>query len=219
MRLAIYGPGGFGRELLTAARPADGVLFISDDPREIGSVIEGAPVHALADLVEDELSKAAKPDRQLSVVIAVADSGVRRKLASRVSDAGLLAGRLIAPTAILGVGVSLGEGAIVCDFAMITASARVGRHFQANIYAYVAHDCRVGDFVTLAPKACVNGNVVLEDDVYVGTGALIRQGAPGRPLVIGKGATIGMGAVVTRDVPPGTIVVGNPARPMAERSA
>ena len=119
----------------------------------------------------------------------------------------------------MGVGAALGEGAILCDFAMITASARVGRHFHANIYSYVAHDCWVGDFVTLAPKACVNGNVVLEDDVYVGTGALIRQGVPGRPTVIGKGATIGMGAVVTRNVAPGTTVVGNPARPMVERRA
>ena len=45
-----------------------------------------------------------------------------------------------------------------------------------------------------------------------GTGAVIKQGTPDKPLVIGKGAVVGMGAVVTKSVPPGVTVVGNPAR-------
>jgi hypothetical protein len=42
----------------------------------------------------------------------------------------------------------------------------------------------------------------------------IKQGKPGAPLVIGKGAVVGMGAVVTKSVPAGATVVGNPARAM-----
>jgi acetyltransferase-like isoleucine patch superfamily enzyme len=57
-----------------------------------------------------------------------------------------------------------------------------------------------------------NGNVVIEDHAYIGTGAVIKQGAPGAPLVISRGAVVGMGAVVTKSVPAGTTVVGNPAR-------
>jgi acetyltransferase-like isoleucine patch superfamily enzyme len=72
----------------------------------------------------------------------------------------------------------------------------------------------IGDFVTLAPGAKINGNVVVQDHAYIGTGAMIRQGRPGEPLVIGEGAIVGMGAVVTRSVPPGVTVVGNPARPL-----
>ena len=72
----------------------------------------------------------------------------------------------------------------------------------------------MGDFVTFAPGVHCNGNVVVEDHAYIGTGAILKQGQPGQPLVIGKGAVVGMGAVVTKSVAPGATVVGNPARPL-----
>ena len=74
--------------------------------------------------------------------------------------------------------------------------------------------CIVGDFVTLAPGARVNGNVVIEDHAYIGSGAVIKQGTPDKPLIIGKGSVIGMGAVVTKDVQPHSTVIGNPAKSM-----
>ena len=70
----------------------------------------------------------------------------------------------------------------------------------------------IGDFVTFAPGVMCNGNVVIEDYAYIGAGAVIKQGQPGAPLVIGHGAVVGMGAVVTTSVPSGATVVGNPAR-------
>ena len=48
--------------------------------------------------------------------------------------------------------------------------------------------------------------VVIEDDVFIGTRAIILKG-----VRIGKGAVVGAGAVVTRDVAPGAVVAGNPA--------
>lgn len=57
------------------------------------------------------------------------------------------------------------------------------------------------------------GNVVIEDDVFIGMGAIICNS-----VRIGKGAVIGAGAVVTKDVPPYQVWAGNPARYIKDRS-
>ena len=194
-RLVIYGAGGFGREVLTAARGDQReIVFVADNP---APDFDGIPTVCFADLQpEDEM------------VIAIASGAVRRKLAPKWARYG----KIISPTAVTGRGIELGEGAIVCDFTIITTSAKIGRHFHLNGYSYVAHDCIVGDYVTFGPGVQCNGNVHIGDGAYLGSGANIKNGTADRPLLIGEGAIVGMGAVVTRDVPPYATVMGNPAR-------
>lgn len=212
MKIAIYGPGGFGRELIPVAKHGGAeICFLSDAADEIGSIIAGVPVMTLQQFAA---ANSASNTFGSSVVVAVGDAAVRRKLAEKVAQAGLVAGQAVAASAVIGPDVEIGVGAILCHHTTITASARIGQHFHANIYSYIAHDCVVGDFVTLAPRVCVNGNTIIEDDVYIGTGAVLKQGTPDKPLRIGRGAVVGMGAVVTKDVAPGTVVIGNPARPL-----
>lgn len=110
--------------------------------------------------------------------------------------------------------VKIGPGALLSPFVTVGSNSQIGEGFHANLYSYVEHDCIVGDFVTFGPGAKCNGNVIVEDHAHIGAGAILKQGSPGQPLVIGRGAAVGMGAIVTRSVAPHTLVVGNPARPV-----
>lgn len=183
------------------------LAFVDDNP-ELGS-INGHPILSF----DDWMSQSAI-SRHIS--IAISNSRVREKLAQRCTEDGVQFFEVRAANVVQLDDVEIGEGAILCPFVTLTSNIRIGKHFHANIYSYVEHDCVIGDFVTLAPGVKCNGNVVIEDHAYIGTGAVIKQGSPGSPLVIGRGAVVGMGSVVTKSVPPAATVVGNPAKPFQE---
>lgn len=210
---AVFGASGFGREVMPivraqlerAAQPYT-LVFVDDKP--CASALNGLPVLRYAQWLD-------QPAARRQVCIAVANGAIRQSLAERCQADGVGFFDVRAENVVQMDDVSLQEGAILSPFVTLTSNIRIGTHFHANLYSYVAHDCVIGDFVTFAPGVKCNGNVVVEDHAYIGTGAILRQGKPGAPLVIGAGATVGMGAVVTKDVAPGVTVVGNPARPLA----
>jgi sugar O-acyltransferase (sialic acid O-acetyltransferase NeuD family) len=207
--IGIYGSSGFGREVLPLVRTqyaneGTRIVFIDDAAAD-------------GDKVLDFDAFKAMPGDEKSVVIAIANSAVREKLDAKCRDAGISIVPVQAANALILDDVAIGDGAILCGFTHLTSTIKIGRHFHANIYSYVAHDCVIGDFVTFAPGVHCNGNVHIDDHAYIGTGAILKQGTPEKPLRIGRGAVVGMGAVVTKDVPDGVTVIGNPARPMAPR--
>jgi sugar O-acyltransferase (sialic acid O-acetyltransferase NeuD family) len=208
---AVYGASGCGRGVMPLAReqlhlldvPLSRLVFVDDNPGE--KMVNGQQVLTYSEFNEIEAS-------EYKVVIAIADSVVREKLAERCSKDGIKPWSVMASNIMIMDDVQVGEGSILSPFITLTSNIRIGRHFHANIYSYVEHDCVIGDYVTFAPAVKCNGNVVIEDHAYIGAGAILRQGKPGDPMVIGSGAIVGMGAVVTQNVPKGMTVVGNPAK-------
>ena len=206
-QLAVYGAGGAGRGVMpllrAAARPGDALYFVDDG--EAGREINGQTTLGFAQF-------AALPGEK-RVALAVANGNTRRALAERCASAQIGFLEVRAGSVVEMDDVRLGEGAILSPFVTLTSNIRIGRHFHANLYSYVEHDCVIGDFVTFAPSVRCNGNVTIGDHAYIGAGAVIRQG-----IAIGAGATVGMGAVVTKDVPAGETWAGNPARELARRT-
>jgi sugar O-acyltransferase (sialic acid O-acetyltransferase NeuD family) len=146
------------------------------------------------------------------VSIAIADSSVRELISQRLKENNVSILDIKSENVMIYDKVSIGPGSILCAFTTLTSNIKIGKFFHANLYSYVAHDCLIGDFVTFAPGVKCNGNVVIEDYAYIGTGAIIKQGSAIKRLTIGEGAVVGMGAVVTKSVKAGDIVFGNPAK-------
>jgi len=208
---AIYGASGCGRSLMPVARAqlkrlgnSAEIVFI-DDSLVAETIINSHRAMNYA-------AFKAHPATQKKVLIAIANSQVREKIALRLEQDSIALWTVQADNVVLMDNIELAAGAALSPFVSITSNIKIGKCFHANLYSYVEHDCVIGDYVTFAPGVKCNGNIHIEDHAYIGSGAVIKQGTPDQPLVIGKGAVVGMGAVVTKSVPPGVTVIGNPAR-------
>jgi UDP-3-O-[3-hydroxymyristoyl] glucosamine N-acyltransferase len=82
----------------------------------------------------------------------------------------------------------------------------IGFNTKINNLCHIAHNVVIGKNVIITAHVNISGSTIIEDDVWIAPNASLRG-----QQKIGKGAVIGMGAVVTKDVPPGEIWVGNPA--------
>ncbi len=214
----LFGAGGFGREVMPFVRQSvSQKLLIPESNIDIYFVetwepkdrkINNHPVISIDEFSEINGNKYFN--------VAIGNGEYRAAIVNKV-DSKATPLTLRSPQTITLDCNTIGVGSIFCHNTMVTSNANIGKFFQCNIYAYVAHDCVIGDFVTFAPGVRCNGRVHIEDYAYIGTNAIIREGTLDKPLRIGKGAVVGMGAVVTKDVPPGATVVGNPARVMENR--
>jgi acetyltransferase-like isoleucine patch superfamily enzyme len=106
--------------------------------------------------------------------------------------------------------VLIGDNTVIGRHSMITAKNRITIGSNGLMGAYVQvidHNHGMGRDKPVREQAALIGEVVIEDDVWIGAGAKILM-----DVHVGVGAVIGSNAVVTEDVPPYAVVGGVPAR-------
>ena len=184
------------------------LVALFDNRSDIVSPIDTCPVFCGEEGLEKWLAQnGAIEEIGFSVAVGGGRGSDRDRLFGQLEDRGLDPVTLrhekafVAPTASIGSGCQLLAQSAVC------VDVTLGRNCIINTSASVDHDCKLGDSVHVCPGAHVAGEVVIDSFVLVGAGATILP-----RLKIGKNSTVGAGSVVTKDVPEGSTVVGNPAR-------
>jgi sugar O-acyltransferase (sialic acid O-acetyltransferase NeuD family) len=208
-RVVVVGASGFGRECLdvlqamaAAGSPVEVAGVVDDGPSELNLERLAARGVAYIGTVEEWL--ATDTDAR-QYVLGVGGPGVRRRLVTRLEDAGARPFAAIHPSATFGARVVLGEGVVVCAGAAVSTNVRLGHHVHLNPNATIGHDAVLSDFVSVNPGAVVSGEVTIGEGTLVGASATILQG-----LRVGRDAVVGAGCVVTRDVPAAVVVKGVP---------
>lgn len=128
----------------------------------------------------------------------------------------------IEPGAIIRDMVDVRKGAVVMMGAVINIGAVIGERTMIDMNVVVGGRAEIGADCHIGAGAVVAGvieppsatPVVIEDNVLVGANAVILEG-----VRVGKGAVVAAGAVVTKDVPPRTVVAGSPAKVIKEVDA
>jgi len=207
----IYGVGGFSREVMPVLINGKNitkkdVCFVADKeylPKN--NVINNYNILSYEDFISVDVD-------EKYITIAISNNVTRSEIYEKCNMDNIAHYTIISNNACIMDMVTVGKGSIISPYVTLTSNINIGKSFHANLYSYVAHDCNIGNYVTFAPGVKCNGNVIIEDNVYIGTGAIIKQGTPDKPMIIGKNAIIGAGSFVTKNVEENTTVFGNPAK-------
>lgn len=203
----VFGAGGHAKVVADILERAGArIAFVADDdPQRRGTRLLGHEV------VGGRAELLARRDEAQAAIVAIGANRARQAVAGWLGEQGFGFALAVHPTAAIARAVQLGAGTAVMAGAVVNPASEIGAHCILNTAASVDHDCRIADWVHIAPGARLCGGVSVGALAFIGAGAVI---APGRR--IGAGAIVAAGAVVLADVRDGMRIGGNPARVLSD---
>lgn len=206
--LAIFGCGGFGREVaclinkINRVEPTWNFLGFYDDGHERGEKNDMGPVLGN---VED-LNKVNKP---LAVVIVIGNPQTVKIVRDKITNKNIYFPNIIDPdTEFMNNNlISLGEGNVICTHCLFSLNVKIGNFNSFNGSIGVGHDTVIGDYNAIMPEVRISGNVIIGNLNFFGLKSGVIQGKK-----IGDNTKIGAGSVLMNNTRDGYLYIGTPAR-------
>ena len=205
--LVLIGGGGHASDVLAAIEAMNAVEprfrvigYLSDD----ASAVQRLERRGVLRLGRPE-DIAAHPDA--GVVLAIGYPTVRAQVEGRLGLAERWSPTIVHPSAVVGPGCSIGDGAVVLAGSTLSPDVQIGAHAHVSQLCPIGHDVVVGTMSGVLPGAVISGDAHIGARAMIGAGATVLQG-----LTVGDDAVVGAGALVTKDVPAGVVAKGSPAR-------
>lgn len=209
-KIVIWGASGHARvvaDALNLGLKFSIVGFLDDTPAREGEEFGGPPVLGGRDVLTDLREHGVR-----HIHIAIGHCRARSELATVAHGHGFVLATVVHPRAIIAQGAPIGQGAFVAAGAIVGPNTRIGKNVILNTGCSVDHDCLVDDGAHVGPGVHIGGASHIGKQAWIGIGATLKD-----RVKVGDGAIVGAGSVVVRDIPPGVVAYGVPARVVRDK--
>ena len=210
-KIAIYGAGGFGREVycliqkINAVSEQWDVIGFFDDGKQKGDAVGhyGVVLGGMTDVN-------AWPE-ELAVVIAVGSTANMKKISSGIHNPKISFPNIIHRDVIFADAdsVKMGKGNIVQRGSAFSCDVSIGDFNIFNGGTVLGHDVKMGSCNILMPAVRISGGTVVGDSNFFGIASIVLQ-----EKRIGNDISLGAGSVLMKNPKDGKLYIGNPAKLM-----
>ncbi len=206
--IVILGGGGDALVIAEAIRQCAAAgqavrLAVFFDDSLAGGTVEGLPVFG-------RLDDWASLEASLKFIPAIQKVRDMPRRAARIAGLSIPDEKWATiqhPSACVASTATVGSGSYVASFVTVQPKAFIGRWASLRAGANVGHDARVADFGYVGPNATLCGCAALEYGAHAGPNSVVLDGH-----TVGRFAVVGIASAVTKNVPEGWVVMGNPAQ-------
>jgi sugar O-acyltransferase (sialic acid O-acetyltransferase NeuD family) len=207
-KLAIYGFGGFGREIASIIK---GINDISPKWEIVGYFDDGVTAGTTNRYgkVLGGMGELNNWPSKLNMVMAIASPDILQKLIEKIENPNICFPNIIAPTVLFfdNATIKLGKGNVICHSCRISCDVSLGDFNLLNGGVSLGHDVKLGDFNVMQPDVRISGQTSIGNANFFGVRSLALQG-----LKIGNHTRIGSSSVIMRNTQDGMTYFGNPAK-------